>query len=85
MDCSPPSSLLSMEFSRQEYWRGLPFPSSEALSDSEVEPESPALAGSFFTPAPPGKLVPNAGLRTSLWEDEKEGEEAAVNFPKVKY
>ena len=27
MDCSPPGSPLSMGFSRQEYWSGLPFPS----------------------------------------------------------
>ena len=32
-----------MEFPRQEYWRGLPFPSPEELSDPGIEPESPAL------------------------------------------
>ena len=39
---------LSMGFSRQEYWSGLPFPSSEDLPDLEIEPASlasPALAG----------------------------------------
>ena len=43
---------LSMEFSRQEYWSGLPFPSPGDLSDPGIEPvsfTSPALAGSFFT------------------------------------
>ena len=34
---------LSMEFSRQEYWSGLPFPSSGVLLDPEIEPGSPAL------------------------------------------
>ena len=34
---------LSMEFSRQEYWSGMPFPSPEDLPDSGVEPSSPAL------------------------------------------
>ena len=34
---------LSMEFSRQEYWSGLPFPSLEDLPDSGNEPGSPAL------------------------------------------
>ena len=29
---------LSMEFSRREYWNGLPFPSSEALPDPGIEP-----------------------------------------------
>ena len=34
---------LSMGFSRQEYWSGLPFPSREDLPDLETEPGSPAL------------------------------------------
>ena len=43
---------LSMEFSKQEYWSGLPFPPPEDLLDSGIEPVSivsPALAGGFFT------------------------------------
>ena len=42
---------LSMEFSRQEYWSGLPCPSSGDLPDPEIKPTSymsPALAGTFF-------------------------------------
>ena len=34
---------LFMEFSRQEYWSGLPFPSPGDLADPEIEPRSPAL------------------------------------------
>ena len=34
---------LSMGFSRQEYWSGLPFPSPEDLPDSGIEPRSPTL------------------------------------------
>ena len=34
---------LSMGFSRQEYWSGLPFPSPEDLSNTGIEPRSPAL------------------------------------------
>ena len=34
-------ALLSMEFSRQEYWSGLPFPSSGDLPHSGIEPRSP--------------------------------------------
>ena len=45
----------SMEFSRQEYWSGLPFPSPGDLPDSGIEPTSPSLAGRFFTTTPPGK------------------------------
>ena len=48
---------LSMGFSRQEYWSGLPFPSPGDLPDPGIEPKSPALAGGFFTIEPPGKLV----------------------------
>ena len=47
-----------MEFSRQEYWNGLPFPTPEDLPNPGIEPlslASPALAGRFFTAAPPGK------------------------------
>ena len=35
--------LLSMRFSRQEYWSGLPFPSPEDLPGPEIKPTSPAL------------------------------------------
>ena len=43
---------LSMEFSRQEYWSGLPFPLLGDLIDPGIEstsPASPTLAGGFFT------------------------------------
>ena len=34
---------LSMGFSRQEYWSGLPFPSPGDLPEPGIEPRSPAL------------------------------------------
>ena len=40
---------LSMEFSRQEYWSELPFPSPGDLPNPGIELGSPALAGGFFT------------------------------------
>ena len=43
-----------MEFSRQEYWSGLPFPFPEDLLDPVIEPRSPAL--------------PADDLPTELWE-----------------
>ena len=46
---------LCMRFPRQEYWSGLPFPSSGDLPNPGIEPASPALAGRFFTTEPPGK------------------------------
>ena len=42
-------ALLSMGFSRQEQWSGLPFPTPGDLPDPGIEPASPALAGRFFT------------------------------------
>ena len=47
-----------MEFSRQEFWSGLPFPTPGDLLDPEIEPmfpASPALAGGFFTTEPRAK------------------------------
>ena len=46
---------LSMGFSRQEYWRELPFPLPGDLPHPGIEPVSSALTGSFFTNVPPGK------------------------------
>ena len=46
---------LFMEFPRQEYWNGLPFPTPVDLPDLGIEPASPALASRFFTTVPPGK------------------------------
>ena len=40
---------LSMELHRQDYWRGLPFPSPRELPYPRIEPISSALAGKFFT------------------------------------
>ena len=40
---------LSMEFSRQEHWSGLPFSSPGDLPDPGIESLSPALTGRFFT------------------------------------
>ena len=49
---------LSIGYSRQEYWSGLPFPPPGDISDPGIEPlplASPALAGRFFATVPPGK------------------------------
>ena len=48
---------LSMGFSRQEYWSGLPFPPPGNLPSPGIEsPASPPLAGRFFTTASAEKL-----------------------------
>ena len=57
-------ATLPMEFSRQEYWSGLPFPSLGDLSNPGIKPRSPVLAGSFFTTEPTGK--PAESCRVTL-------------------
>ena len=55
-----------MEFSRQEYWSGLPFPTQGDLPNPAIEPASPAspaLAGGFFTtPLPLNLTVSDRGI-----------------------
>ena len=46
---------LSMGFSRQDYWSGLPFSSSGDLPDSGIKPRSPALQADSLLCEPPGK------------------------------
>ena len=48
-------TLLSMGFSRQEYWSGLPFPSPGDLPYPGIEPRSPTLQADTLTSVPPGK------------------------------
>ena len=45
----------SVEFSRQEYWSGLPFPSPGYLPNPGIEPRSPTLEEDALTSEPPGK------------------------------
>ena len=54
MDCSLPGPS-SMEFSGQEYWSGLPFPSPVDLPNPGVEPWSPALQADSLPSEPSGK------------------------------
>ena len=64
MDCSPPTMAecmsMSMEFSRQEYWSGLPFPPPGDLPDPGIEPGTPAppaSAGEFFSTVSPAEAA----------------------------
>ena len=45
----------SVEFSRQEYWSGLPFPSPGDLPNPGTEPEFPTLQADALPSEPPGK------------------------------
>ena len=74
-DCVTPwttaqQAPLSMEFSRQEHWRGLPCPPPGDLPDPGIKPASPELAGRFFHlsagPAHTLILVSNPALEPSL-------------------
>ena len=46
---------LSMEFSRQEYWSGRPFPSPGDLPDLRIKPISPTMQADFLPDEPQGK------------------------------
>ena len=51
----PRRTPLSAEFSRQEYWSGLPFPSPGDLPDPGIESGSPTLQADSLPSEPPGK------------------------------
>ena len=53
-DCSPPGSS-AMEYSRSEYWSGLPCPPPGDLPNPGIEPRSPALQADSLPSEPPGK------------------------------
>ena len=57
---------LSVGFSRQEYWSGLPFPSPGDLRIPGIKPVSPASAGGFYTAEPPAK--PEKTINFSLFQ-----------------
>ena len=60
---------LFMGFPRQEYWSGLPFPSSGDLPDPGIKPAYPALAGRLFTTGPPGKPQNSVQFSCSVVSD----------------
>ena len=53
--CVTRQAPLSMEFSRQEYWSGLPFYSPGDLPDPGIKPGSPALQAVSLPSESPGK------------------------------
>ena len=55
-------AALSMDFSRQDYWSGLPLPFPRDLSNPGIEPGCPALQVDSLPCKPPGKLK-----RASNW------------------
>ena len=54
MDYIACQASLSMEFSKQEYWSGLPFPPPKDLPNPGTEPTPPALQADSLLSEPPG-------------------------------
>ena len=71
---------LSMGYSRQEHWSGLPFPSLGDLSFPGIKPASPALAGGFFTIESPGKLTNAEAKQRLTFHHEWEGGRPCVSL-----
>ena len=76
--CDPvdysPLAPLSMEFSTQECWSRLLFPTPGDLYDPEIEPKSPtghALAGRFFTTSATWDIIqkPDVNDKRTLYDD----------------
>ena len=55
-----------MGFSKQAHWNRLPYPTPGDLPNLEIEPETPALAGGFFTTDPPGKPENSQTIRKRM-------------------
>ena len=69
MNCSR-AAFLSMEFSRQEYWGGLPFPSPGHIPNTENEPRSSALQEDSLPTEPPMDCSPPAPLFMKFFRQE---------------
>ena len=77
---------LSVGFSRQEYWSGLPFSTPGHLPDPGIEPASsvaPAFVRRFFMTEPPGKPPPS-GNSEPYWRDIK-GKWMLEKQPRITY
>ena len=63
-----------MEFSRQEYWSGLPFPSAGELPDPGIKPRYPSLWTDALPSQPLAKAMFFSNCHVQMWElDHKEG------------
>ena len=64
--CNPmiTQTPLSMEFYRQEYWSGLPYPPPGDLPNLGIEPRSPALQADSLPSESPGKPSETLGLNS---------------------
>ena len=65
--CAACQTSLSMGFSRQEYWSGLPFPSPGDLFNPGIKPGSPTLQTDSLPSEPPGKSLPLGNHQSTLY------------------
>ena len=75
-----------MEFSRQEYWSGQPFPSPGDLPNAGIEPRSPALQADSVPAEPPGKPENTAVGSLSLLQGivpTQESNPSLLNFRRI--
>ena len=63
---TPRRTPLFVEFSGQEYWSGLPFPSPGDLPVPGIEPRSPALQADSLLSEPPGK--PSSATKEAIMQ-----------------
>ena len=63
---------LSMGFSKQEYWNGLPFPSPGDLPSPGIEPVSPEVVGRFLTTVPRGKPMDHLYLTVNTMKNHQQ-------------
>ena len=71
---------LSMGFSRQEYWSGLPFPSPGDLPNPGIKPGSPALQADALSSEPPGEALEKVNLE--LLDNKSPGHNKSVSIQK---
>ena len=62
---------LSMEFSRQEYWSGLPFPSPGDLPVPRIKLGSPTLQEDSLSSEPPDNCRPMHSLCQQIWKTQQ--------------
>ena len=73
---------LSMGFSRQEYWSGVPFPSPGYLPDPAIQPGSPALQADALPSEPPGKPGGQHCCYSHFADEETEAQRGQRTWPR---
>ena len=85
MDCTALRAPLSLGFSRQQMWSGLPCPPPGDLPNLRVEPNSPALQVDSLPSEPPEKLVQTEAALLKKQKKEMENKKAFLRPPLTNY